>query len=89
MIVLGVIKGWGGQNLCRNSAEPRCIQRALEVYELTGTPMTELFQRSAETPPALRFLKIVLAPEDRAVLQQSPTLSARSPRSLSRMAPSG
>ena len=50
--------------------DPQRIQRALEVYELTGTPMSELFQRSAEAPPPLRFLKIVLAPDDRAVLHE-------------------
>ncbi len=48
--------------------DPQRIQRALEVYEITGLSMTELFNRSSDTPPALDFLKIVLAPADRAVL---------------------
>ncbi|VAW78631.1 tRNA dimethylallyltransferase [hydrothermal vent metagenome] len=50
--------------------DPQRISRALEVYELTGTPMTELFLRSAETAPPLRFLKIILSPEDRSVLRE-------------------
>lgn len=48
--------------------DPQRIQRALEVHEITGLSMTELFNRSSDTPPALDFLKIVLAPADRAVL---------------------
>jgi tRNA dimethylallyltransferase len=48
--------------------DPQRIQRALEVYEITGVPMTELFERSSDTPPPLHFLKIALVPEDRAVL---------------------
>lgn len=50
--------------------DPQRIQRALEVYEITGLSMTELFNRSSDTPPALDFLKIVLAPADRAVLHE-------------------
>ena len=50
--------------------DPQRIQRALEVYELTGTPMTECFERSGETAAPLNFVKIILAPEDRAVLHE-------------------
>ncbi|TCK19055.1 tRNA dimethylallyltransferase [Thiogranum longum] len=48
--------------------DPQRIQRALEVYEITGESMTRLFERSGETAPPLRFLKIVLAPAQREVL---------------------
>jgi len=50
--------------------DPQRIQRALEVYEITGMSMTEQFDRSTDTAPPLRFLKIALVPEDRAVLHE-------------------
>ena len=48
--------------------DPQRIQRALEVYELTGVSLTELCRRGSETPPNYRFLKSVLAPPEREVL---------------------
>ena len=48
--------------------DPQRIQRALEVYELTGSSLSELCAAGREAPPGYRFLKIVLAPEDRALL---------------------
>ena len=47
--------------------DPQRVQRALEVYRATGTPLSAL-QRA--TRPALRgpFLKLALVPEDRAWL---------------------
>ncbi len=45
--------------------DPQRTQRALEVYEITGTPMTELFAQPAAPPAELEFLKIALVPEDR------------------------
>jgi tRNA dimethylallyltransferase len=50
--------------------DPQRIQRALEVYELTGCTLSELCERGRGTPPAYRFLKIILAPNDRMVLHQ-------------------
>jgi len=50
--------------------DPQRIQRALEVYDITGLSMTEQFERSPDTAPPLRFLKIALVPEDRAVLHE-------------------
>ncbi len=50
--------------------DPQRIQRALEVYDITGVSMTEQFERSPDTVPPLRFLKIALVPEDRAVLHE-------------------
>ncbi|MFQ5643361.1 MAG: tRNA (adenosine(37)-N6)-dimethylallyltransferase MiaA [Thiogranum sp.] len=50
--------------------DPQRIQRALEVYELTGMPLSELCAAGRETPPGYRFVKIVLAPADRAQLHE-------------------
>jgi tRNA dimethylallyltransferase len=51
--------------------DPQRIQRALEVFELTGRPLTEL-QRAGAGLPALpyRLLKLVRAPASRAVLHE-------------------
>jgi tRNA dimethylallyltransferase len=48
--------------------DPQRIQRALEVFELTGSPMTELWQRTEQ--PALPFepIKILILPQERARL---------------------
>jgi len=48
--------------------DPQRIQRALEVYELTGSSLSELCAAGREAPPCYRILKIVLAAEDRALL---------------------
>ena len=50
--------------------DPQRIQRALEVYELTGAPLSELYAAGRDTPPRYRFLKIILAPEDRTLLHE-------------------
>ncbi len=44
------------------------IQRALEVFELTGRPLSEL--QGAAQPPALQLATIALLPEDRAELHR-------------------
>ena len=44
------------------------IQRALEVYESTGRPITS-WQRSTSPPSDTRFLRWALWPEDRALLR--------------------
>jgi tRNA dimethylallyltransferase len=44
------------------------IQRALEVYELTGAPLSRL--QGSRRAPALRLLTIALLPEDRAGLHR-------------------
>lgn len=46
--------------------DPQRIQRALEVYELTGLPLSDL-QRQNEPLP-WQFVKLALIPSDRAVL---------------------
>jgi tRNA dimethylallyltransferase len=49
-------------------ADRQRIQRALEVFELTGTPMSRLLQQQAKSGPRLRL--IALLPEDRAQLHR-------------------
>ncbi len=49
-------------------ADSQRIQRALEVFELTGMPLSEL--QGAAQPPALRLATIALLPEDRAELHR-------------------
>lgn len=49
--------------------DPHRIQRALEVYRVTGRPISEIFRhQSAKTLP-YRVIKLVLAPTDRNALQ--------------------
>ena len=50
--------------------DPQRIQRALEVYELTGVALSELCRRGSENPPNYRCLKIVLAPPERETLHR-------------------
>jgi tRNA dimethylallyltransferase len=48
--------------------DPQRIQRALEIYELTGEPQSAWFEKPVENELPCRAVKIVLAPADRAVL---------------------
>lgn len=50
--------------------DPQRLQRALEVYRLTGEPMSVLWQRAQENEFPYRVLKIALAPQDRAELHR-------------------
>jgi tRNA dimethylallyltransferase len=51
-------------------ADAQRIQRALEVHEVTGTPMSRLFSESDKEQLPYRLLKISLLPSDRAILHQ-------------------
>ncbi len=53
-----------------HATDPQRIQRALEVYRLTGTPISQWQQLPGEGRLPVRTLKIILAPRDRAVLHQ-------------------
>lgn len=46
------------------------IQRAMEVYRLTGQPMSTLLKQKSNSELPYRFLSIALIPSDRAVLHQ-------------------
>ncbi|MCG6860621.1 MAG: tRNA (adenosine(37)-N6)-dimethylallyltransferase MiaA [Chromatiaceae bacterium] len=50
--------------------DPQRIQRALEIYEITGCPVSELTQAGRRSGLPYRFLKLVRAPEDRAILHR-------------------
>ncbi len=50
--------------------DPQRIQRALEVHQLTGTPLSELQKSQRPDPLPYRTLKLVICPPDRAVLHQ-------------------
>ncbi|MCU0734218.1 MAG: tRNA (adenosine(37)-N6)-dimethylallyltransferase MiaA [Methylotetracoccus sp.] len=50
--------------------DPQRIQRALEVYRLTGIPLTELCRRAGYQPLPFRVTKLVLTPADRPALHR-------------------
>lgn len=50
--------------------DPQRIQRALEVIEISGRPMSELQEKSAGEPLQYRLHKIIVSPEPRSVLHQ-------------------
>ncbi|MGH8027295.1 MAG: tRNA (adenosine(37)-N6)-dimethylallyltransferase MiaA [Pseudoxanthomonas sp.] len=50
--------------------DPQRIQRALEVFRLSGKPISEWQAAPVRTRLPLRVLKLVLAPRDRAVLHR-------------------
>ncbi|UCE88752.1 MAG: tRNA (adenosine(37)-N6)-dimethylallyltransferase MiaA [Pseudomonadota bacterium] len=50
--------------------DPQRIQRALEVYEVSGVPLSRLFDRAERPPPPYRFIKLALAPSAREVLHR-------------------
>lgn len=51
--------------------DPQRIQRALEVYELTGTPLSELQEREMPVQSLpYRIIKLAVAPSDRGVLHE-------------------
>ncbi|KAG1461394.1 hypothetical protein G6F57_014149 [Rhizopus arrhizus] len=45
-----------------HATDPQRIQRALEVYRLTGTPISEWQRRPGVAPLPVRTLKLILAP---------------------------
>lgn len=47
------------------------IQRALEVWRLTGRPLSELQQAAADVPSEWEFLKLGLAPAERGELHRA------------------
>jgi tRNA dimethylallyltransferase len=53
-----------------HASDPQRIQRALEVYRLTGRPISDWQRESAAASQRLpcRVLKLAIAPQDRAVL---------------------
>ena len=75
------LKGWGflHQELARidpqaalriHHNDPQRIQRALEVYRIAGVPLSELCKETQTQVPPYRFIRVILAPSDRELLQQ-------------------
>ena len=51
--------------------DPQRIQRALEVHELTGTPLSQLQQtQQVDQPLPYRIIKLAVAPADRTILHE-------------------
>lgn len=50
--------------------DPQRVQRALEVIELTGRPLTELCADQRDESMPFQILKLIVAPADRRVLHQ-------------------
>lgn len=72
-------QGWGAmhQRLCQldplagkriHPNDPQRILRALEVYELSGRPMTEL--QGQTDPLPYHIIRVVINPNDRSILHQ-------------------
>ncbi len=53
-----------------HATDPQRIQRALEVYRLTGTPISEWQKRPGVDRLPVRCLKLILAPRERSTLHQ-------------------
>lgn len=50
--------------------DPQRLQRALEVYELTGRPLSAWLAEQEDAMPPYRILRLALYPGDRAVLHR-------------------
>ncbi len=48
--------------------DPQRIQRALEVYEISGRPLSSFFDADQQAEQPYRFIKLIVAPEQRSTL---------------------
>lgn len=48
--------------------DPQRVQRALEVYELSGKPITQFFREAEQEKLPYRMIKLIVAPEERKQL---------------------
>jgi tRNA dimethylallyltransferase len=48
--------------------DPQRIQRALEVYEISGRPLSSFFEADQQADQSYEFVKLIVAPEQRATL---------------------
>ena len=53
--------------------DPQRIGRALEVFEITGKPITSFYKKDQGKPAPYRMLNVILEPEDRSWLHQKLT----------------
>ena len=51
--------------------DPQRIQRALEIYEITGKSLTQLWQEQNHQPLPYQFINIAIAPENRNLLHKN------------------
>ncbi|HFD12429.1 MAG TPA: tRNA (adenosine(37)-N6)-dimethylallyltransferase MiaA [Crenotrichaceae bacterium] len=51
--------------------DPQRIQRALEVYRISGEPLSVLMKRRAQSQLPYSFIKLALSPEDRGHLHET------------------
>lgn len=50
--------------------DPQRLSRALEVFELSGRPMSELWREAKQNALPYRLVKLAVAPDERAVLHE-------------------
>lgn len=50
--------------------DPQRIQRALEVYQLSGRPLSSFFTEEKNRALACKIIKIIVAPADRSILHE-------------------
>jgi len=50
--------------------DPQRVQRALEVYEISGQPLTSFFTEAQSQPIPYNTIKLIIAPEDRKILHE-------------------
>jgi tRNA dimethylallyltransferase len=48
--------------------DPQRIQRALEVYEISGRPLSSFFDTDQQTDQPFQFIKLMIAPQQRQTL---------------------
>ena len=48
--------------------DPQRIQRALEVYEISGRSLSSFFETDQQTDQSFQFIKLIVAPEQRQTL---------------------
>lgn len=53
-----------------NPTDSQRIQRALEVYELTGQPLSTLWQKQIPIASPFEFINVAVTPKDRSFLHQ-------------------
>ncbi len=77
----GLAEGWSALHARLSEVDPESaarlnpndsqrLQRALEVYELTGRPITELWREQASQRPVFPILSMAVMPQERAVLHE-------------------
>lgn len=50
--------------------DPQRVQRALEVYEISGKPITQFFREAEKNQIPYQKIKLIIAPEDRKQLHE-------------------